>query len=1253
MNKNNKEGKTRMLVMLFFLVWAFFFLFITNVPEIYASHLADINATLIDWWSLNETLAINQRNDSRSGIVINTSATTDRKGNRTDAMQFNGSANTNFVNVSWYNLSYANFSWQAWIYMNDTPVSDQPYYVFRHVASHTGSNNPTVQLFIAGDCPTINPCLTWQLRNDSGGMVNARSNITIPINAWTHIAGTYNNDTKNLTLYVNGTQVNYTNYTSGDWSPSLRTMYIGISRSASGNGAVSDSNTTFNGSIDDFAIWNSVLSGANISYLYNNGTGRTYENITGDLCGVITSNTTLDQNVIAPGTCFTIGASNIFLDGNGFTITGNTTGAGISSTGFSNITIRNFAGILNFTRGIDFLNVENSSIFNNTIVAANVTFGEGIRLENSNNNNISTNTINTSGTQGDGISISTSLRNNITLNRITPQGGGQGIFFGEGNSNGTIIKQNTFNITGTGRAIYIRSSHNFVESNTIIDAEILLEFGAHNNTFLNNNITAVTTAISDSTGNNFTNYLIYNNTFGEIRWTNDTNDSFLKDLDVLGEIGLGINLFIGNNTASLNTSAFGSAPKINSSANITLYGLNLGTVNQIRRLDAFSTNRTEILNNGANCNGTSCEIVSYNATTGVLRFNTSFFSSHTGVDTVAPAVTNVRPIANNFTPQNSVVNISANVTGIGGDVDSVLANVTYPNNTTKEQLRLAKVGDIYNYSFGNTTQLGTYNITFIANDTAGNINATEKTNFTVEQGCGTISANLILTKNLMSNGTCFNITASNIFIDGNGFTITGNGSGLGVLVGNVENVSIRNFGGIVNYSLGIIASSALSFNITISNNTIRAGSEPGSFGINLQRLRSATVTNNTVTTTATGITGIFLGLNASSSNITANNINTTGTIATGIGIDSNSSFNNITDNNITVNGSSAAGIAMTNGAARNLISSNTIFSLNGAGVSMTNANSTTVENNRINASSISSAGGIFLNNASHSELRNNTLLVRGINLVAVSENNTLVNNNFSDAPSPQLTDSTGSTYINYFVYNNSFGEIRWTNLSFLQNLTIDVCEDCGGIALGTNLFIGNNTAAVNSSAFDIGVINSSANITFYGLNLGTVDQIRRLEDFSTNRTEILNNGANCNGTSCAIISYNATTGVLRFNTSFFSSHTGVDTVAPIVTNVRPVANNFTATNSVVNISANVTGGDVDIVLANVTYPNNTTKEQLRLVKVGDIYNFSFGNTSNEGYYNVTFIANDTSNNINSTEKTNFTVDSTGPAVATVRPVAGS
>ena len=78
----------------------------------------------------------------------------------------------------------------------------------------------------------------------------------------------------------------------------------------------------------------------------------------------------------------------------------------------------------------------------------------------------------------------------------------------------------------------------YITNNTITTSGssgygIYIRLSSDSNTLTNNNISsAVSFEISDTTGNSYINYLIYNNSFGEIRWTDDSDNGFLKDMDV-------------------------------------------------------------------------------------------------------------------------------------------------------------------------------------------------------------------------------------------------------------------------------------------------------------------------------------------------------------------------------------------------------------------------------------------------------------------------------------------------------------------------------------------------------------------------------------------------------------------------------------------------------------------------------------------------------------------------------------------------
>src|SRR3989344_5096362 len=87
--------------------------------------------------------------------------------------------------------------------------------------------------------------------------------------------------------------------------------------------------------------------------------------------------------------------------------------------------------------------------------------------------------------------------------------------------------------------------------------------------------------------------------------------------------------------------------------------------------------------------------------------------------------------------------------------------------------------------------------------------------------CGTVNSSLTITANINASGTCFLINGSNININGGGFNILGNTSGYGIdNSGGFNNITIRNFGLIRNFSNGIYFYN--SKNSTIYNNSIES-----------------------------------------------------------------------------------------------------------------------------------------------------------------------------------------------------------------------------------------------------------------------------------------------------------------------------------------------------------------------------------------------------------------------------------------------
>jgi len=449
-------------------------------------------------------------------------------------------------------------------------------------------------------------------------------------------------------------------------------------------------------------------------------------------CGVINASITMTSNLQCNGTGLSIGADNLILDCANYTINYSIAGAsgyGVNNTNFDNTTVRNcniYEGnaTINNKYGIYFTGADNIVISNNTITTVNST-NYGIYFQSSASDSrffVTTNTLN-----GKGIFIGTSAGpGTISNNTITASdASGHGIYIDPvytfGGTDFFIVSNNTITTNGAdGVGLYIAAVHysNFTNnhintngslsygirisrswsnklSDNIINTSGATAYGVYiweyagNNTLLNNNITAnQTNEIFDSSGDSYTNYLVYNNMFAQIKWADLRSSGFLKDMDLLDNNGLGIglgrNLLIGNDTVAFNASAFTDS-LINSSANITFFNLTYGNVTQIFIFSNFSANATEIINNGTDCLSSSCVIISYTRTNGVgvLVFNTTGFSSFAvnGTNNSAPNTTAI--ILNATTSFNATTNdltCYGNVTDPDSE-SSLLVNYSWYNNT--------------------------------------------------------------------------------------------------------------------------------------------------------------------------------------------------------------------------------------------------------------------------------------------------------------------------------------------------------------------------------------------------------------------------------------------------------------------------------------------------------------------------------------------------------------------------------------------
>ncbi|MBI4153161.1 hypothetical protein HY497_01440 [Candidatus Woesearchaeota archaeon] len=202
------------------------------------------------------------------------------------------------------------------------------------------------------------------------------------------------------------------------------------------------------------------------------------------------------------------------------------------------------------------------------------------------------------------------------------------------------------------------------------------------------------------------------------------------------------------------------------------------------------------------------------------------------------------------------------------------------------------------------------------------------------------------------------------------------------------------------------------------------------------------------------------------------------------------------------------------------------------------------------------------------------------------------------------------------------------------------------------------TLDINATVIDnVAVGGVLANVT---LPNGTIKQVA-LANRSGNSTHFNISFAvtNLNGLYTVRIIANDTSTHGNINISETTTFGIGDFVAPNVTDITPINNASFEFQGNVEIAANATdGSNISDVFANITLPNSS---MIRLTlfnqspkNTNSKYNATFNATGIHGAYHLRIIANDTKNNINSTQATTFIVgDMLAPNVTAITPTAGS
>ncbi|MBU0469927.1 MAG: right-handed parallel beta-helix repeat-containing protein [Nanoarchaeota archaeon] len=568
-------------------------------------------------------------------------------------------------------------------------------------------------------------------------------------------------------------------------------------------------------------------------------------------------------------------------------------------------------------RGIEIKNVNNVTVIGCTIY----NFTYGVYIENAYNIELINLTVydnNQTGIYIGSLAYNVTVRDSVIKNRFTsmqnygirllsakPSGGENhlinntiynntlyGIYLSD-SSNTNLITQNT---------IYNNSDGIFVNDS---DGNSIYNNAIYNNA--NAGIRVLSSNLNDLGGNSLRN-TIYGNTYGYLlESTTSTSDDGITGKIYQNTYGIYMNNSDPNiKDVTMYNNSFAGILINNSNPGSQFIEINNVTINgSIYGLYAVDSLKLKLSNDGPN--------EYYNNSYGIylLRVNGSQLF---GDVSIGEGPTTIHNNTNNILLVNSHLNTFEAVQSYGGLVGFNLTNSTYNNITTSNISMLSSFNlylnnsnnnSIYNNYIDNSTggisayddsnnrwntskQLGTniiegsylggnwwsqYVNVFGGNDTTGDGIGDVPANFSISGGnnfdflpltttlvtCGNISQSFSLYQNIYANGSCMTVTANNITLNFNGYSLIGNGSGTGVYIPNKTGVVVLN-ANILNFTTAIYINPSNNINVTNNNFT------SNQVGLSLSGTNNSRIFHNWFTNNSLG-----LNLSQSSNNSIYNN----------------------------------------------------------------------------------------------------------------------------------------------------------------------------------------------------------------------------------------------------------------------------------------------------------------------------------------------------------------------------------------------
>ncbi len=226
-----------------------------------------LTTNLLSYWKLDESSG-NAADSVGSNTLTNNNSTAYATGKINNGADLEASSSNYFSIASSASLRIkGDMSFSFWVKLESLPSSGNSFWIIDK-KSETGEDYSVYAVYLKNNAGAYE--LTYRSTNGSSASLQDDFVSWTPSTAtWYHVSVTRTN-AGSIIFYVNGSQqgTTQTGYNGTLSDDSDLAFYIGRYKSADGR--------YFDGIVDEVGVWNRELTGAEVTSLYNGGTGIQY-----------------------------------------------------------------------------------------------------------------------------------------------------------------------------------------------------------------------------------------------------------------------------------------------------------------------------------------------------------------------------------------------------------------------------------------------------------------------------------------------------------------------------------------------------------------------------------------------------------------------------------------------------------------------------------------------------------------------------------------------------------------------------------------------------------------------------------------------------------------------------------------------------------------------------------------------------------------------------------------------------------------